>query len=110
MHELSIAEAIADTVRRVCPAGRTVVAVTVEAGPMRGIVQEAMDHAWAATVAGTDLAEARLEVHVLPWRLTCPSCGKVFESSDVYATCACGEAGAYPVDCDGLVVKSLEVR
>ncbi len=48
MHEFSIAQAIIEQVSHHTPQGAVVRKVTIEAGPMRGIVPEAMQWAWQA--------------------------------------------------------------
>lgn len=109
MHELSIAQALLDLVNQHTPPDVTVEAVTVEAGPMRGIDNAALQFAWQSTTAGTPLAPARLELRLLPWRLHCPACDCQWDSDDLFVACSCGHAAPRPVGGNELRLVSLEV-
>ncbi len=109
MHELSIADALLEQVRRHSPPGAALQAVRVRVGPMRGIDPEAMQYAWAAATAGAPESAAKLELECLPWALRCPDCGAQFTSADLYAACACGSDTARPVGGDELCLVSIEV-
>jgi len=109
MHELSIAGAILDSARRLTPAGARLTAVTLRAGPMRGIEPAAMQWAWQAATADTDYSAVKLALEVLPWRLQCPDCAAEFEASDVLAPCACGGQTARPIGGDELQIVAIEV-
>lgn len=64
MHELSIASAVVEQVRRHAPAGTTVRQVRLRIGPLRAIDPEAMALAWRAATIGTpfDASDLRLDV------------------------------------------------
>ncbi|HVT82902.1 MAG TPA: hydrogenase maturation nickel metallochaperone HypA, partial [Phycisphaerae bacterium] len=74
MHELSIAEALLDQVRRHLPPGSRVLTIRVEAGARRCIEEQALNLAWEALTQDTDLANSRLELATLPWTLRCNTC------------------------------------
>lgn len=109
MHEFSIAEAVLDIARGHVPADCVLTAVRVEAGPMRGIEPDAMQWAWQALMAAEELGEVRLDLTVMPWRLECHACGRVFHADDAIATCVCGCQAARPVDCDHLRLVSIDI-
>lgn len=109
MHELSIAEALLEQVRRHAPAGNRVMEVRVEAGMQRAIDATALEWAWQAVAEGTDLADAKLMFTELPYTLTCRHCGSEWTSGDPLATCACGaEAGV--IGGAELRLMSLEIE
>lgn len=109
MHEFSIAQAVIEQVRVHTPAGATVRRVTIESGPMRGIVLEAMRWAWQAATDGTDLAASRIDIVQLPWTLRCPSCGTLFDAEEMFEPCQCGCEQTMPEDCDRLRLMSIDV-
>ncbi len=109
MHELSIAQALAELVRQHRPAGVPVLQVQVQAGPMQAVQPDALELAWKAVTQGTDLAQCRVCVETPPWRLRCPECGRQWNSDELESTCACGQSTAYPVGGDELLLLSMEV-
>jgi Zn finger protein HypA/HybF involved in hydrogenase expression len=108
MHELSIAESLIDIVKEHCPAGAVVQTVIVEAGPMRGIDNEAMQFAWQCATPGTVCQNSRLEVRILPWQLVCSACGAKWAGEDVYVTCKCGQTPC-PVGGNDLKLTGIDV-
>lgn len=63
MHELSLAEGLADLVEE-RTAGRTVVAVRVRVGADAAVLPDAMAYCWEAVTVGTPLAGSRLDLEV----------------------------------------------
>ena len=110
MHELSIVEAVLDVVEAQAPKGSVVRSVQVEAGALRGLVPDVMQWVWQVATAETRHAQARLELTLLPWQLSCPDCGRTFTADDMFAECACGCAAALPVGGTELRVLSLDVE
>lgn len=90
MHELSIAEALLEQVRRHTPPGQCATLIHVEAGPLQAIDADALQFAWKALTASSDLVSATLELTTLPWHLTCSRCGKSWTAADPFQECACG--------------------
>lgn len=109
MHEFSVADALIDLIKQHLPPDATLRAVTIEAGPMRGIDREAMQFAWQSVTPGTCCENARLDLRILPWKMQCPTCGRQFESDQMYIDCACGDPSPYPQGGDDLRLLSLEV-
>lgn len=98
MHEYGLCEGILDTVRRRA-AGRPVRRVLVRIGVKHAASPEPMALAFAVVAAGTEAADARLELVAVPARLACRDCGARAETLDLLALCpACGRDR---VDLDG---------
>ena len=114
MHEFSLAESVMELVGRHRPPGTVVRIVRLRAGPLRGVDPIAMQTAWRATTAGTELEPAALEIEFPPWRLRCLPCADqwnaaVWDAPEWPASCPrCGRP-AEPVGGDELTVTSLEV-
>ena len=109
MHEFSIAEALAEQVMRHAPAGGRVREVEIRVGALRGLVAEAMNMSWDAVTHDTPLAGSVLRMDVRPWTLTCPACGRVWESPVPFAGCSCGESSPRPTAGDELDLVSMTV-
>ncbi len=74
MHELSIAEAIADKVRDRAT-GRPVAAVAIRVGHFRQVVPDALDFCWGMVTQGSELDGCRLEIEQVPATVACQDCG-----------------------------------
>ncbi|MCC6581771.1 MAG: hydrogenase maturation nickel metallochaperone HypA [Phycisphaeraceae bacterium] len=109
MHELSLAEAVLEIVRRHAPTDATVRKVRLEAGPMRGIDRDSMDWAWRSATSGTRCDGADLDLILLPWKMHCPECGRDWETEELFVVCECGCNRPHPVGGDELRVVSLDV-
>ncbi len=95
MHELSIADAILDSVRAETQKrpGSHVVKVGVRIGALSGVEPEALSFGFNALVQGTDLEPLVLEVVSVPRRQRCPICTLNFEASEENLACPhCGHA------------------
>jgi hydrogenase nickel incorporation protein HypA/HybF len=109
MHEFSIAVAVLEVVRRHVPAGSHIESVQVLAGPMRRVDPDAMRFAWEQAVAGTPDAGASLHVSTPPWTLRCQTCGRQWESPELYVACSCGAEVGVPIGGDELMLTGLRV-
>jgi len=90
MHEMSIADALLEQVRRHSPDGQRAVVLRVEAGALSSIDPEALQMAWQAVTTETELERCKLELTCLPFSLSCPKCGRVWTADDPFDQCACG--------------------
>jgi hydrogenase nickel incorporation protein HypA/HybF len=109
MHELSIAEAIADVALRHAT-GRRVTAVEVRVGALRQVVPDALEFAFELVAQGTALEGARLELQHVPARGRCRSCGADCEMDDFPLRCAlCGGLEMDLLAGDELSVEALEL-
>jgi hydrogenase nickel incorporation protein HypA/HybF len=109
MHELSIASALIEQVLKHIPPGAKLTAINMEAGPLQGIDQQALDLAWTAVADGTPCQGAKLNIEFLPWPLKCSACGKEFTSKTMPANCECGSADTFPNGGRDLRLVSLDV-
>lgn len=88
-----------------------VVAVTVRAGRLTGVVPELLSRAYEMARTGSLLAEAPLTVEVAPARARCPSCGAESEFDDFALVCpSCGAIGLTVVSGDKIVLTRLELE
>lgn len=90
MHEMSLADALLEQVRRHTPNGQHAVLVRVEAGPLQSVDPDAFQMAWQAVTTETELEHCRLDLATLPYSLSCPKCGRRWTASDPFDLCACG--------------------
>ena len=74
MHELAIAQAIADSVDRHAD-GRPVGAVRVRIGHFRQVVPDSLMFAWELLIDGTSLDGAELVIEHVPAVALCRGCG-----------------------------------
>ncbi len=109
MHEFSIAEALADQVKRHVPEGAKVHRVEIVVGALRGIEPEALQMSWQAVTLDTVLEGSLLLIERRPWTLTCPDCGRVWESDTPFEDCACGGTVARPEGTDELNLIAITV-
>ena len=73
MHELSVGQAIVDTVERRAE-GRDVRRVTVRIGHLRQVVPDALQFAWEMLTDGSELAGCRLVIEHVPAVVACRQC------------------------------------
>jgi hydrogenase nickel incorporation protein HypA/HybF len=95
VHELSLAEAIADTAVRHAD-GRPVVEVHVRIGHLRQVVPDALTFAWQLLTEGSELDGAVLMVEHVPAVVLCSECGG--RTTLDLPVLACATCGATDVD------------
>lgn len=110
VHEFSIADALATQVLRHVPAHGRVHEVEIRVGALRGLEPAAMEMCWDAVTHDTPLAGSVLVMDIRPWSLTCPTCGRVWESPVPFADCTCGEVAPRPTATDELDLVSMTVE
>ncbi len=107
MHELSMCEAIANTVVDRA-AGRRVLSVTVRIGYLRQVVPDTMEFAWEMLTAGTAL-EHGIGDRARRCHLACEACGAVTELEAPVLVCAsCGDRAVTLRSGDELTIVSME--
>jgi hydrogenase nickel incorporation protein HypA/HybF len=110
MHELAIAEAVAQ-IARDHARGRRVVAVHVAAGHLRQVVPDALAFAFDMVALGTPLEGARLELREVPARVRCRACGAETGQDGFPLACrACGGFDVVVTAGEELTVEELEVE
>lgn len=109
MHEFGLCEAILEAVERRA-AGRTVLGARVRIGARHQVVEAAFDQAFEMVSMGTVADGARVDWNIVPVQMTCRSCGRVAESTDMWAICvACGSSDIDVAGGDDLMLESIEV-
>ena len=110
MHELSIAEAILERADAAVPSGAALKAVSMRAGPLRGIDPDCMQHAWTCLLLQQERPKIALNLDLPRWKLHCPQCNNRWESDDLYVICNCGNPRPTPEGGDELLITSIEVE
>jgi hydrogenase nickel incorporation protein HypA/HybF len=90
VHELSVAQAIADSVRRHAD-GQHVQRASVRIGHLRQVVPDALTFAWEMLTEGTEMDGCELEIEHVPAVVACSACGSETELDWPVLVCAtCG--------------------
>lgn len=110
MHELSIAQAIVDIVRRHAGEAR-VETVSVRVGRLRQVVPDALEFSFALCAEGTVAEGAALELEEVAIGVRCRDCGA--DSAPQAFPLACERCGGCSVEVvagEELQVESLELE
>ena len=108
VHELAIAESIADAVCNAA-AGRRVHCVTIRVGALTAVVPDAMRFCFDLAVEGTVADGARLEIVSLPGSAACRACGATVTLDSPILLCPCGSADLAVTAGRELQIVSMEV-
>jgi len=111
MHEFSIVQSIVDIAIASAAVNHIehIRAVEVEVGMASGVVPEAMEFAWEATVKGTLLNEASLRIKQIPLTVRCFGCHHQYHPEEFYEECPqCGEVNAEILAGKELKVVAIE--
>jgi hydrogenase nickel incorporation protein HypA/HybF len=107
MHEFGLCEGVLQAVRARA-AGRPVAGVRVRCGVRHAVDPAAMAQAFSLVAAGTEAADATVDVVTVPAAVTCRDCGAASESTDQLAVCPrCNGADIEISGGDELVLESL---
>jgi hydrogenase nickel incorporation protein HypA/HybF len=110
MHELAITQSIVEIARKASN-GRKVLSVTIEIGPLAGVVPEAVSFCFSACSHGTSLEGAMLKIISPEGQGHCLSCGSISTMEGLTDPCAhCGSYGLRVISGEELRVKELEVE
>ena len=108
MHELAIAQAIADTVVSRAE-HHDVVRVDVRIGHFRQVVPDSLQFSWELLTADTDLAGCELVVDHVPAVITCEVCGQQTTLDAPILLCAsCESSDVTLVSGQEFLVTSIE--
>jgi hydrogenase nickel incorporation protein HypA/HybF len=108
VHELGIAEAILAAVEHRAD-GRRVRRARVRAGALLRITEPTINQAFALVAEGSPAEGARLDLVLVPLRLTCRTCRRTSTADDPYAVCP--GCGGTDIDAEGghdLVLESIQ--
>ena len=110
MHELSVAEAIADVALRHA-GGRRVAKVEVSVGHLRQVVPSALTFGFGLLAEGTPVEGAELEMEQVPAEGKCRACGVESTLGSLPLQCAgCGGFDLEILKGEELMVESLELE
>lgn len=113
MHELSLAEAINNTVRELCERSSwsRVRRVVLKVGRMRQVDPELLAFSFGVVTKGTISEGAELSVLELPVVFKCNSCGQQSSVDGTIFICAnCGAADVELLSGMELTIESMEVE
>jgi hydrogenase nickel incorporation protein HypA/HybF len=109
MHELSLCQAMLETVERRA-AGRRVHRVNVRIGQFRQVVPDSLQFAWELLTDGTDLAGSVLAIDHVPAVIECTGCGELTTLDWPAMACArCGGLDVRLIKGQELMIVSLDV-
>ncbi|HEY3672385.1 MAG TPA: hydrogenase maturation nickel metallochaperone HypA [Acidimicrobiia bacterium] len=109
MHELSLAQAIADTTARYAD-GRPVSSVQVRIGYFRQVVPDSLQFAWELLTDDSVLAGAVLAVEHVPAVVACAGCGAHSQLDlPVLACGACGGTDVTMESGDEFMIEAIDV-
>lgn len=111
MHELSLAQALADEVERVARQNRLtrVVRVEVDVGVLRQVIPDIMQEAFCQVSDGTMAEGAVLQLHFSPALARCRGCQKHYEPDiDDFRCPGCGRADADVLGGEEFLLKTVE--
>lgn len=109
MHELSLCNAIAATVREHAH-DRRVDVVRLRVGHFRQIVPDTMQFCWRNTVLGGPMESARLEIVHVPAVVSCRDCDQTTNLDEPILRCDhCGSRKVELVTGDEFLVDSIDV-
>ena len=110
MHELSVASAVLETVRRHAD-DRPVTLVSLRVGRLRQVVPDSLRFYWEIVARDTICEGATLEIEETEARLRCSGCGREWEPLVAAFRCAdCASAEVLVVSGEELQVDHIEVE
>ncbi len=110
MHELSLCQAIAGVVKPHA-AGRRVDVVRVQVGALRQVVPESLSFCWTLVREHEDMAEAELELELVPAEVACRGCGAQSQIASRFSVACpqCLSADVSVVRGEEFLVTSVDV-
>jgi hydrogenase nickel incorporation protein HypA/HybF len=107
MHEYGLCEGVLDAVRARA-AGRQVAEVRIRAGARHGVDRDSMSQAFQHMAAGTEAADAVVDLVVTPMALHCEECDANGHTDDFLAVCPiCGSDRVALTGGDELTLESI---
>jgi hydrogenase nickel incorporation protein HypA/HybF len=112
VHELSIAQSIIDIVHQHVPQAmlENVRIVRILVGEGSGVVADSLSFSLQAITADTLLANARMNIETIPFRISCASCSMISDSDGGLCICpSCGSGNTTVISGTELRVKDIEL-
>jgi hydrogenase nickel incorporation protein HypA/HybF len=107
MHEYGVCEGVLDAVRARAR-GRKVAAIRVRFGVWHAVDAASLSDAFESVAAGTEAADAAIELVTVPAQITCRGCGSSADSTDLLAVCPrCGSADVELTGGDEMTLESV---
>lgn len=113
LHELSLVASICDVLEsKIKEFGiNKVTQVNLAVGDMSGVETFMLESCFEMYVEATPLEGAKLNIHHLPIRLMCKSCGNEFESKIPFSDCSvCGSKNLKLVSGKEFYIDSIEAE
>lgn len=113
MHELAVCHSIIEQVTRIARQNNAlkVTRIIIEIGPLSGVEEPLLQHAFPVASAGTIARDAVLETQCLPVRIKCNLCNNENEASINKLLCsACGAWQTTLICGDEMLLKSVELE
>ena len=108
MHELSLAEEVANIVAANAGSLACVTRVTLSVGELAGVEVDALCFALASTLRGGKAESAEIEIESVPARARCPRCGREQHVETRFDDCvACGAVGLQLLQGDRMLVSAI---
>jgi hydrogenase nickel incorporation protein HypA/HybF len=108
MHEMSLVEAILESLVPLCVENRwrKIERVVLRIGSLRQVIPEALVFCFEAASSGTPLADASIEIKEVPIRQKCASCGLEWEGEVPLGRCS----GCRSVEVETIAGLELEIE
>lgn len=113
MHEVSIAQNIAELIRENISEGHLsrVTAVTLEIGSASGVVADSLHFAFDALKQQLPFSSAVLKSTIVPFVVRCNECGKQSENDAGLMLCSeCGSTDVTIISGTELILKQIELN
>lgn len=112
MHELAICQALMEQVETIARQHEAVRVTTIKLGigPLSGVEEDLLKHAYPVASAGTVAEGAELEIRLTPIRVKCTQCGEESDARVNKLVCAaCGDWRTELLSGDELTLITVEL-
>ncbi len=110
MHEMSLCEAIAQSVAKLAEGG-TVTSVSIRVGHFRQVVPDALEFCWGMLTEGSNLGGSKLVIEQVPAVIDCDECHTETTLDMPILMCpSCGSTKVTLVSGEELRIESFDVE
>ena len=113
MHELAICQALMNQVESIVAERKAVnvVSIVIGMGPLSGVEEQLLKHAYPVASAGTPAEGAVLVIESLPVRVRCTQCGEKSDVAPNKLVCKhCGDWRTSLISGDELMLMRVELQ